>query len=82
MGICNGFQALVKVGLVPFGKIQPMTDESPTLTFNSIGRHQSRVVHTKVASNLSPWFNGVNTGDVISVPVSHGEGSSYAVMKY
>ena len=74
LGICNGFQALVKVGLVPYGEIRPMKDDSPTLTFNDIGRHQSRIVHTKVASNLSPWMSKVNVGDVISVAISHGEG--------
>ena len=74
LGICNGFQALIKVGLVPYGEIRPMRDNSPTLTFNDIGRHQSRIVHTRVASNLSPWMSGVNTGDVISVAISHGEG--------
>lgn len=74
LGICNGFQALIKVGLVPYGEIRPMRDDSPTLTFNDVGRHQSRIVHTRVASNLSPWMSGVNTGDVISVAISHGEG--------
>ena len=74
LGICNGFQALVKVGLVPYGDIRPMRDDSPTLTFNDIGRHQSRIVHTRIASNLSPWMHKVNVGDVISVAISHGEG--------
>ncbi len=74
LGICNGFQALIKVGLVPYGDIRPMRDDSPTLTFNDIGRHQSRIVHTRIASNLSPWMHKVNVGDVISVAISHGEG--------
>jgi len=74
LGICNGFQALIKLGLVPYGRIQDMTDAAPTLTFNKIGRHQSRIVRTKVASTLSPWMAGVEAGDVISVAISHGEG--------
>ena len=73
-GICNGFQALIKLGLVPFGKIVDTDENCPTLTFNMIGRHQSRIVRTRVASNLSPWLSEVSTGDVISVPISHGEG--------
>ena len=74
LGICNGFQALIKLGLVPYGRIQDMTGSAPTLTFNKIGRHQSRIVRTKVASTLSPWMAGVEAGDVISVAISHGEG--------
>ena len=74
LGICNGFQALVKLGLVPFGDIRPMDGECPTLTFNTIGRHQSRLVHTRVASNLSPWLARCEVGDIHTVPVSHGEG--------
>lgn len=74
LGICNGFQALIKLGLVPYGSIAPMKDNSPTLTFNNIGRHISKVVRTRVASNLSPWFNGVRVGDVYDVAISHGEG--------
>ena len=73
-GICNGFQALIKLGLVPFGKIIETDASCPTLTFNTIGRHQSRIVRTRVASTLSPWLSLVNVGDVISVPISHGEG--------
>ena len=73
-GICNGFQALIKLGLVPFGKIIDTDESCPTLTFNTIGRHQSRIVHTRVASNKSPWLRGVNVGDVFTVPISHGEG--------
>ena len=73
-GICNGFQALIKLGLVPYGKITPADDESPTLTFNSIGRHQSRIVRTRVASNKSPWLQFMNVGETRLVPISHGEG--------
>ena len=74
LGICNGFQALVKLGLVPYGDIRPMDDGCPTLTFNTIGRHQSRLVHTRVASNLSPWLSKCNVGDVHTIAISHGEG--------
>ncbi len=74
LGICNGFQALVKLGLVPFGDIRPMDDTCPTLTFNTIGRHQSRLVDTRVASTLSPWLSKCEVGDVHTVAISHGEG--------
>ena len=74
LGICNGFQALVKLGLVPFGDIRPMDDTCPTLTFNTIGRHQSRLVRTRVASNLSPWLAQCEVGDIHTVAISHGEG--------
>ena len=74
LGICNGFQALVKLGLVPYGDIRPMDDTCPTLTFNTIGRHQSRLVRTRVASNLSPWLSQCEVGDVHTVAISHGEG--------
>ncbi|NMN00027.1 phosphoribosylformylglycinamidine synthase [Bifidobacterium sp. DSM 109958] len=74
LGICNGFQALIKLGLVPFGDIVPMTAECPTLTFNTIGRHQSRLVRTRVASNLSPWLAKTEVGDIHTVAISHGEG--------
>ena len=74
LGICNGFQALVKLGLVPFGDIRDMGPECPTLTFNSIGRHQSRLVRTRVASNMSPWLSGCEVGDVHTIAISHGEG--------
>jgi len=77
-GICNGFQALIKLGLVPYGKIIDTDENCPTLTFNKIGRHQSRLVRTKVTSNNSPWLSCVNVGDVITVPISHGEGRFYA----
>ena len=73
-GICNGFQALIKLGLVPFGKIVDTDENCPTLTFNTIARHQSKIVRTRVASNKSPWLSGVSVGDIISVPISHGEG--------
>ncbi|MGI6498124.1 MAG: phosphoribosylformylglycinamidine synthase [Oscillospiraceae bacterium] len=73
-GICNGFQALVKLGLVPYGEIRDMDETCPTLTFNEIGRHQSRLVLTRVASNKSPWLTHSRVGDVYQVPVSHGEG--------
>ena len=74
LGICNGFQALVKLGLVPYGKIMDADCSMPTLTFNNIGRHQSRLVRTRVASNMSPWLSSCKVGDVYTVPISHGEG--------
>ena len=74
LGICNGFQALIKLGLVPFGDIVEPNENMPTLTFNTIARHQSMMVKTKVVSKLSPWFNKVNLGDEFIVPISHGEG--------
>lgn len=74
LGICNGFQALIKLGLVPYGEIRDLDVDSPTLTFNKIGRHISRMVNTKVTSNLSPWLYEENVGDVHSIAVSHGEG--------
>ncbi len=74
LGICNGFQALAKLGLVPYGDICPATTTSPTLTFNTIGRHQSRLLQTRVASNLSPWLSGCKVGDIHTVAISHGEG--------
>ncbi|HCI64297.1 MAG TPA: phosphoribosylformylglycinamidine synthase, partial [Clostridiales bacterium] len=73
-----GFQALIKLGLVPYGKIIDTDDTCPTLTFNTIGRHQSRIVRTRVASNKSPWLSLTNAGDVYSVPISHGEGKFLA----
>lgn len=74
LGICNGFQALIKLGLVPYGKITEITEKDPTLTFNTIGRHISHMAYTRVTSVKSPWLAKVNTGDVFAVPVSHGEG--------
>ncbi|MBQ8092154.1 MAG: phosphoribosylformylglycinamidine synthase, partial [Clostridia bacterium] len=73
-GICNGFQALIKLGLVPYGKIIDTDANCPTLTFNTIGRHQSRIVHTRIASNMSPWLRLTQVGDIYTVPISHGEG--------
>jgi phosphoribosylformylglycinamidine synthase len=74
LGICNGFQALIKLGLVPYGEIVDLSPECPTLTYNQIGRHISCMVNTKVVSTLSPWFNNVELGDVHTIPTSHGEG--------
>ncbi|MFH1879656.1 MAG: phosphoribosylformylglycinamidine synthase subunit PurQ, partial [Bacillota bacterium] len=74
LGICNGFQALIKLGLVPFGRIVDTDAGCPTLTFNTIGRHQSMLVRTRIASDNSPWLKGMNVGDIHTVPVSHGEG--------
>ncbi len=74
LGICNGFQALIKLGLVPYGEIRPQTDDSPTLTINSIGRHQSKMVYTKVVTNKSPWLKEAELGGVYTIPISHGEG--------
>ena len=73
-GICNGFQALIKLGLVPFGKIIDTDAHCPTLTYNTIGRHQSRIVRTRIASNKSPWLALTQVGEIYSVPISHGEG--------
>jgi len=77
-GICNGFQALVKLGLVPYGKIVDATADAPTLTYNTIARHQSRLVNTRVASNNSPWLMETKVGDIYTVPISHGEGKFIA----
>ena len=74
LGICNGFQALIKLGLLPYGKILDTDADCPTLTYNTIGRHQSRLVRTRIASNLSPWLSGTQVGEVYTVPISHGEG--------
>ena len=73
-GICNGFQALIKLGLVPYGKIIDTDENCPTLTYNTIGRHQSSIVRTRVATNKSPWLAEANVGDIYCVPISHGEG--------
>ena len=73
-GICNGFQALIKLGLVPYGKIIDTDENCPTLSFNTIARHQSRIVRTRIASNKSPWLSLTEVGEVYSVPISHGEG--------
>ena len=77
-GICNGFQALIKLGLVPYGKIMDTDENCPTLTFNTISRHQSKIVRTRIASNKSPWLSMMNVGDIVNVPISHGEGRFYA----
>lgn len=74
LGICNGFQALIKLGLVPYGEILAQNEDSPTLTMNTIGRHISKAVYTKVVSNNSPWLMKANLGDVYTIPASHGEG--------
>ncbi len=74
LGICNGFQALIKLGLVPFGKIVDTDDQCPTLTFNEIGRHQSMLVRTRIASNKSPWLSRTNVDDIHTIAISHGEG--------
>ena len=73
-GICNGFQALIKLGLVPFGKIIDTDETCPTLTYNRIGRHQSKLVRTRIASNKSPWLMNTEVGEIYTVPISHGEG--------
>ncbi len=73
-GVCNGFQALIKLGLVPYGKIIDTDENCPTLTYNTIHRHQSKLVRTRVASNKSPWLSYVQPGDIFTVPISHGEG--------
>ena len=78
LGICNGFQALIKLGLVPYGHVKELTSESPTLTFNNISRHVSTVVDVRVASTLSPWLAACKVGEVYKVPVSHGEGKIVA----
>ena len=74
LGICNGFQALIKLGLVPYGDIRPITACDPTLTFNTIGRHQSMLVHTRVASTGSPWLSKCEVGEMHTIAISHGEG--------
>ncbi len=74
LGICNGFQALIKLGLLPYGHVQPLGENSPTLTYNTIGRHLSRMVDTKVISVKSPWFANMKAGDIHTVAISHGEG--------
>ena len=74
LGICNGFQALIKLGLVPYGDVREQLADAPTLTFNNISRHVSTMVRVRVATDRSPWLSSVKVGDVFSVPVSHGEG--------
>jgi len=78
LGICNGFQALIKLGLVPYGEIRDMKDDSPTLTFNAIGHHMSGLYRTRITSTLSPWLMNAEAGEVYTIPISHGEGRIYA----
>ncbi len=78
LGICNGFQALIKLGLVPYGKIIDTDDTCPTLTYNTIARHQSKMVRTRICTNKSPWLAGCEVGEIYSVPISHGEGRFFA----
>lgn len=74
LGICNGFQALIKSGLLPYGEVRELNEDSPTLTFNNINKHMSKIVMTKIISNNSPWLMGMNEGDIHTIPMSHGEG--------
>ena len=74
LGICNGFQALIKSGLLPYGEVRELNEDSPTLTFNNINKHMSKIVMTKIISNNSPWLMGMNEGDIHAIPMSHGEG--------
>ncbi len=82
LGICNGFQALIKLGLLPYGKICDLPQDSPTLTFNSLGRHVSRMVQTRVAATNSPWLSHLTVGDLHTIPVSHGEGRFQATTQW
>ena len=82
LGICNGFQALVKLGLVPYGEIRPQAEDAPTLTFNTIGRHQSKMAYTRVSSNLSPWLRKAELGGTYVIPISHGEGRFVAPQEW
>ncbi|MDR0303890.1 MAG: phosphoribosylformylglycinamidine synthase [Chitinispirillales bacterium] len=82
LGICNGFQALIKLGLLPYGEIRPFEEDSPTLTYNYIDRHVSQMVNTRISSVLSPWFAGVSVGDIHTIAVSHGEGRFTANEKW
>jgi len=82
LGICNGFQALIKLGLLPYGEIKAQQEDSPTLTTNRIGRHISKIVYSKVMSNKSPWFTKVDAGDIFAVPASHGEGRFVANQRW
>ena len=82
LGICNGFQALVKLGLVPYGEIRPQAEDAPTLTFNTIGRHQSKMAFTRVTSNLSPWLQRAELGATYAIPISHGEGRFVAPQEW
>ena len=82
LGICNDFQALVKLGLVPYGEIRPQAADAPTLTFNTIGRHQSKMAYTRITSNLSPWLRKAELGGVYTIPISHGEGRFVAPQQW
>ncbi|MCR5821616.1 MAG: phosphoribosylformylglycinamidine synthase [Bacteroidales bacterium] len=82
LGICNGFQDLVKLGLVPYGEIRPQAEDAPTLTFNTIGRHQSKMAYTRVTSNLSPWLQRAELGATYVIPISHGEGRFVAPQEW
>lgn len=82
LGICNGFQALVKLGLVPYGEIRPQAADAPTLTFNTIGRHQSKMAYARVSSNLSPWLRKAELGATYVIPISHGEGCFVAPQEW
>ena len=82
LGICNGFQALVKLGLVPYGEIRPQAEDAPTLTFNTIGRHQSKMAYTRITSNLSPWLQRAELGATYVIPISHGEGRFVAPQEW
>ena len=81
LGICNGFQALIKLGLLPYGEIKDLEKDSPTLTYNNLGRHVSQMVRTRITSNLSPWLAGNSLGDIHTIAVSHGEGRFVASEK-
>ena len=74
LGICNGFQALIKYGLLPYGEVRELNIDSPTLTFNAIDKHMSKMVRTKIITNNSPWLSEMNEGDIHTIPLSHGEG--------
>ena len=78
LGVCNGFQALIKLGLVPYGEIRETDVDAPTLTYNNIGRHQAKIIRTRISSNKSPWLAGTEVGDIHNVAVSHGEGKFVA----
>ena len=82
LGICNSFQALVKLGLVPYGEIRPQAEDAPTLTFNTIGRHQSKIAYTRISSNLSPWLRQAELGGFYAIPISHGEGRFVAPQEW
>ncbi len=78
LGICNGFQVLIKLGLVPYGEIRVPSESAPTLTYNNIGRHQAKIARTRISSNKSPWLAQTNVGDIHNIAISHGEGKFVA----